>query len=640
MATRNAKNWLESVILDEDNMISDSATDVASQQSIKAFVEARDYNMYERSASFTVQNSELPGHYWMDGYIYEPTITVPVPSADNKGKLLSVARKGSAQVVLDFQSTYLNGEQRYYLLRSLYDSAIFMSDGVSKWFSLADDDDSLSRIRIDTKFAGTYNLTQGDLRSCFAFDTSSGSVTVNLPQIYPSADSHIYGHRFMFYVLDSTNTITVNCDAADTILGGSSFQIEAGTEECGPYSFIAIDSRTGAGGSHEWLYADNYCASKQYTDDNKFTGFPIVYRPTSPTSVYFANTDMGTVQYFDTDTTKYTTYLPETSTTNAGKLIIVKRSGNEPVDVRPFPGSDNTVCNMTNFRLNDDKEAGIFVSNGLTASAGDWVIVNQIDSVLQRVPIQSWLVGGTHTIEKSTLGYMHIHKGTTALTLNLPQIHGSEFLDGARIQFHNSDLSSFTDMTINAYSGDFIVTQDDLSGLTTSYTLEPNQFVEFVANDSQFWLQLGTTEITKFAQVQLPVKLDDYNTNTITPERNAAIAAIDGLIPYDMQQKDQGDSPITAAFGQTIFFDEAVSGDLTVINLPNAAVTDIGKRIDLIIYRNQGAITLQCDATDLFTTNSGTSYTITASSNHRRYQLVVVPGPSTLEWEIMNLAFV
>lgn len=39
MATRSAKDWLENTMLDEDDMISDSATDVASQQSIKKYTD-------------------------------------------------------------------------------------------------------------------------------------------------------------------------------------------------------------------------------------------------------------------------------------------------------------------------------------------------------------------------------------------------------------------------------------------------------------------------------------------------------------------------------------------------------------------------------------------------------------------------
>lgn len=52
MPNRDGKEWLESIMLDEDDMISDSATDVASQQSIKKYVDDAEIaaNSYTDSA--------------------------------------------------------------------------------------------------------------------------------------------------------------------------------------------------------------------------------------------------------------------------------------------------------------------------------------------------------------------------------------------------------------------------------------------------------------------------------------------------------------------------------------------------------------------------------------------------------------
>lgn len=87
MATRDGKEWLESVTLDEDDMSSDSDTDVATQSSIKAYADS--VRVYAPTATLTLETLPLSatpypvthgGMYLVDNNT-STVITVSLPTA-------------------------------------------------------------------------------------------------------------------------------------------------------------------------------------------------------------------------------------------------------------------------------------------------------------------------------------------------------------------------------------------------------------------------------------------------------------------------------------------------------------------------------------------------------------------------------
>jgi len=129
MANRDAKEWLESVTLDEDDMISDSATDVASQQSIKKYVD----DSVDGLATETYVDNAVLGlgqvslsvvaagssyspafgaiHAITDNDIDETTFTLPEITSGDTGKRIRImAQDGGAGIRLTaYTGQQING---------------------------------------------------------------------------------------------------------------------------------------------------------------------------------------------------------------------------------------------------------------------------------------------------------------------------------------------------------------------------------------------------------------------------------------------------------------------------------------------------------------------------------------------------
>lgn len=128
---KDAKEWLEGVIIDEDDMVSDSATDVPSQQSVKKYTddgvaEAKSYTDDELAAldfategfvgtavsdavgDIVVSNGYLEWDAVVYDIAYQPAITLTVLPLINGADWASMATDGSGSTgvaCLSFEAT-------------------------------------------------------------------------------------------------------------------------------------------------------------------------------------------------------------------------------------------------------------------------------------------------------------------------------------------------------------------------------------------------------------------------------------------------------------------------------------------------------------------------------------------------------
>lgn len=289
ITTRNAKNWLESVILDEDNMASDSATDVASQQSIKAYVDnnsaAFEWPVTTAVAaasplSASVQNVYRINPSGVAGGVFN--VNLPAITSANRGQQIVIMHENSST----FETIQVNaasfetieGSPTYTINPGgiLYLAA--RDDSIDKWSVVGyqavrdfmiDEDNmaSDSNVRVPTQQSvkayvdnstsavtnPSYAWTQHDstdspvtlaVSDTAYYDDNTGSAMVyNIPAYSAVTD----GDRIIIFVERNAGGITVNTGTGDIIGGSSSSYSIPNTTSDTKFEFIAATTSLGGG---------------------------------------------------------------------------------------------------------------------------------------------------------------------------------------------------------------------------------------------------------------------------------------------------------------------------------------------------------------------------------------------------------
>lgn len=290
ITTRNAKNWLESVILDEDDMTSDSATDVASQQSIKAYVDANasdfEWPVVELTASdhpYTATNLQTVYRVRPSGTTGGTfTFNLPAVDSSNRGQQILILHDdgGTFENIQVSAAAFDNieGSSSYTINpgRSLH--AVTRDDTPDRWAIIGydatrdfilDEDDMASndaekaasqqsvKAYVDSSTSAvtnpSYSWTQHDstdspvtlaVSDTTYYDDNTGSAMVyNIPSYSAVTD----GDRIIIFVERNAGGITVNTGTGDIIGGSSSSYTIPNTTSNTKFEFIAATTSLGGG---------------------------------------------------------------------------------------------------------------------------------------------------------------------------------------------------------------------------------------------------------------------------------------------------------------------------------------------------------------------------------------------------------
>jgi len=146
MANRNAKEWLESVTLDENDLVSDSDTDVATQQSIKAYVDVQSNSMKQLTVTNIVAGDSpylaaFGDTLYVDSTSTAITIDLPAITSGDYGKRIRiclgrnavsvtmVANLANADYI--YRAASLNTTNDY----DTFDLVALPSGAVNNWYS-------------------------------------------------------------------------------------------------------------------------------------------------------------------------------------------------------------------------------------------------------------------------------------------------------------------------------------------------------------------------------------------------------------------------------------------------------------------------------------------------------------------------
>lgn len=290
ITTRNAKNWLESVILDEDNMASDSATDVASQQSIKAYVDNNASDFVWPLIELTASDHPYTATDLQTVYRVRPstvtggtfTFNLPAVDSSNRGQQIVILHDDSGTFedirVVPAAFDTIEGASSYTIDagKSLY--AITRDDSPDRWAIVGrdavrdlmiDEDDmaSDSNVRVPTQQSvkayvdnstsavtnPSYSWTQHDstdspvtlaVSGTAYYDDNTGTAMVyNIPAYSAVTD----GDRIIIFVERNAGGITVNTGTGDIIGGASSSYSIPNTTSNTKFEFIAATTSLGGG---------------------------------------------------------------------------------------------------------------------------------------------------------------------------------------------------------------------------------------------------------------------------------------------------------------------------------------------------------------------------------------------------------
>lgn len=145
--------------LDEDNMASDSATKVASQQSIKAYVDAQiatvsasGFDVVGKSANYTVLDNDNVRAIIMTTGASDKTITLPT-AADNSGRFIFIVKDDNTagDVIIDGEGAETINGNTTYTISGQYGFAEVVCDGTG-W--VVTKDYSFASVSFSTTFSG------------------------------------------------------------------------------------------------------------------------------------------------------------------------------------------------------------------------------------------------------------------------------------------------------------------------------------------------------------------------------------------------------------------------------------------------------------------------------------------------------
>tara|TARA_R110001592_G_scaffold8189_2_gene45262 strand:+ start:2513 stop:4294 length:1782 start_codon:yes stop_codon:yes gene_type:complete len=207
-----------SAILDEDNMASDSATKLASQQSIKAYVDAVAGSATAASTSATLA----------ENYAEKVNGTVETGPSTFSAKAQAVGGTGVTDVTgsakewaTEVEDNTVAGAGTFSALHHSAKAAAQATAAASSASTASGHATTAQAAAqgwgaVTTITGATTNLEVADARDYYILDASSNTVTINLPAI-GSSDGLLYG----FQVHNVDNAISIVRDGSDRINGSA-----------------------------------------------------------------------------------------------------------------------------------------------------------------------------------------------------------------------------------------------------------------------------------------------------------------------------------------------------------------------------------------------------------------------------------
>lgn len=204
-------------ILDEDDMASDSATKLATQQSIKAYVDNKvatslvgDYHLVS-SADYTVLDNDGYTVIGVSTSSTTRTITLPTASAnDNRSITITKVDNGTGSVIIDGEGAETIGGQATINLAFLNDSVTIICDGSNWQFK----GPVYSSTIVDLT-SGTTNFTGGTIR-CVRIGNVVTVTGISTPT-HASASSATATAAIPSFYRPTTTTQNTYSDGATTV---------------------------------------------------------------------------------------------------------------------------------------------------------------------------------------------------------------------------------------------------------------------------------------------------------------------------------------------------------------------------------------------------------------------------------------
>lgn len=207
-------------VLDEDDMASDSATAVPTQQSVKAYVDQQGSNLATQTFTTT---STVGGTIEHARAFNAITLTLPTASG-NSGKQIRITNTNLSEtaVVIDADGVETIAGSLTQTLRAPQESITIVSNGTSwdilTWYNRS----GRKNVRTETT---TYTATLND--EVILCDTSGGAFTLTLP-----AASGNSGKIYEIKYTDSgfANALTIDGDGSETIDGSTTTTLNTQNE--------------------------------------------------------------------------------------------------------------------------------------------------------------------------------------------------------------------------------------------------------------------------------------------------------------------------------------------------------------------------------------------------------------------------
>jgi len=234
-------------VLDEDTMSSDSDTQVATQQSIKAYVDteiaaisATGTNYSAKSADYTITDVDNVRTIGMTTSTSDYTVTLPT-AADNTHRIISVKKldSGTGKCTVDGKGAETINGVATEVLWGQYDGITLQCDG-SAWHTISDTRVPNSEVRVDSgnghgstgtmirRFSNT-TFSNGGAITYADSSTNGGSFTINEHGIYAISYTDRYESGSAFFGI-SVNASSLTTNVASIAVGERLHRVQSNTE--------------------------------------------------------------------------------------------------------------------------------------------------------------------------------------------------------------------------------------------------------------------------------------------------------------------------------------------------------------------------------------------------------------------------